>query len=306
MGKRLPSFSIIVPTFRRPRQLVECVQALTGLDYPPERFQVIVVESSPSGAPDALKVFQKRIEIHVIPQAPCGQAAARNLGARSASGEFLAFTDDDCRPAANWLRALAAQFVLTPDRAVGGPVRNRLINDPYATVSQIVIDCLYEQYNSQPNLPRYFGTNNLAVPIEQFNTLGGFDRSYRPAGEDRDFCARWLEHGYQMAFVPEAIVWHAHGMNLADFWEQHFGYGRGSFLFRVARTRVRQGSLALEPPGFYWKMLSTPFSQIHRSNHPTWLLTALLLVSQAATAAGFARQALELPKAVGAKPPPSA
>ena len=182
---------------------------------------------------------------------------------------------------------------MTPDRAVGGPVRNLLKNDPYATVTQIVIDCLYDWYNGKQNTPRYFGTNNLAVPAEGFRALGGFDPSFRPAGEDRDFCARWLEHGNQMAFSPDAIVWHAHGMTLETFRQQHFGYGRGSFLFRVARARIRQSSFTLEPFGFYWKMLASPFSRLGHSNYRTGLLVALLMISQIATTAGFARQALE-------------
>ena len=296
MGARLPTFSIIVPTFRRHRQVVECIEALARLDYPPELYQVIVVESDPSVEAETLKEFQKRIQLRILSQPPCGQAAARNLGAQAAEGEFLAFTDDDCRPVPGWLGSLVAQFAVTPDRAVGGPVRNLLTNDPYATLSQIVIDCLYDWYNSDPNMPRYFGTNNLAVPNVPFKTLGGFDSSFRPAGEDRDFCARWLEHGYQMAFSPEAVVWHAHAMTLATFWQQHFNYGRGSFRFRLARTRVTGRALALEPFAFYRKVLSAPFSRLPRSAHMTRGLIELMLISQVATAAGFLRQALELVK----------
>jgi GT2 family glycosyltransferase len=301
MGERLPSFSIIVPTFRRPRQVVECVEALARLDYPPELYKVIVVESDLSSLAESLREYKKRIRLQVISQPAYGQAAARNLGVQAAHGEFLAFTDDDCRPVPSWLRSLAAQFAVTPDRVVGGPVCNFLTNDPYATLTQIVIDCLYDWYNSNPNMPRYFGTNNLAVPVSRFQALGGFDSSFRPAGEDRDFCARWLEHGYQMAFSPEAIVWHAHAMTLATFWQQHFNYGRGSFRFRAARTRVGQRTFELEPFAFYRKMLSAPFSRLSRSPYPTWILIILLLISQSATAAGFLRQTLDLVKPVEKK-----
>jgi GT2 family glycosyltransferase len=49
------------------------------------------------------------------------------------------------------------------------------------------------------------------------------------AGEDREFCDRWLRHGYRMAYVPKATVYHAHELTFCTFWRQHFGYGRGAF-----------------------------------------------------------------------------
>jgi glycosyltransferase involved in cell wall biosynthesis len=37
-------FSIIVSTYNRPRQIVSCIESLSRLNYPPARFEVIVVD----------------------------------------------------------------------------------------------------------------------------------------------------------------------------------------------------------------------------------------------------------------------
>jgi uncharacterized SAM-binding protein YcdF (DUF218 family) len=49
------------------------------------------------------------------------------------------------------------------------------------------------------------------------------------AGEDREFCDRWLYHGYKMQYVPDAIILHSHYLTWSSFCKQHLNYGRGAF-----------------------------------------------------------------------------
>jgi len=108
---RPPFFSIVVPTCDRPRQLAACLQSLARLDYPRDRFEVIVVDDGTTTAAPALVVEMKAgPDVRLVRQPHAGPAAARNLGASHARGSLLAFTDDDCAPAPDWLWALAARF----------------------------------------------------------------------------------------------------------------------------------------------------------------------------------------------------
>src|SRR5437870_3627411 len=92
-----PTFSIIVPTFQRPVQLATCLQALAGLRYPRERFEVFVVDDGSSVPPsDVVARIRGEINITLLIQHHSGPAAARNAGAERARGHVLAFTDDDC------------------------------------------------------------------------------------------------------------------------------------------------------------------------------------------------------------------
>jgi GT2 family glycosyltransferase len=299
MRHKQPHFSIIVPTHARPRQLATCLRSLARLDYPRNSFEVIVVDDGTETPPEAVVAsFCDQLDVTLLRQAHAGPAAARNTGAEHARGRFLAFTDDDCTPALDWLQRLATRFARAPDRAIGGRTLNALPDNLYSTASQLIVDVVYAHYNAHPDQASFFATNNLAIPADRFQAIGGFDADFFPfASEDRDFCNRWLYHGSRMIFAPEALVYHAHTLTLRTFLRQHFGYGRGAFRYHKARARCGSGRFTVEVK-FYRNLLSLlrdTLSQV--SGQRALSLATLLLLWQAANAAGFlwegASQALE-------------
>src|SRR5579864_8046015 len=97
-----PDFSIIIPTFNRCASLAVCLEALAGLDYPRNQFEVIVVDDGGSESCEAVtEEFRERIDIRYYRQENSGPARARNRGAYWSKGRILCFTDDDCRPRAD-------------------------------------------------------------------------------------------------------------------------------------------------------------------------------------------------------------
>lgn len=277
-------FSIIIPTYNRPRQIVACLECLTRLDYPRDRFEVIVVDDG-SDVPltDAVKPFKDRLNLVFIRQANAGPAAARNQAAHKAQGRYLAFTDDDCQPATDWLQALAACFEKKPICIVGGRTVNALPDNPFSMTSQNIISMGYDHYNSDREQARFFASNNMVVPKQQFLEMGGFDESFTTS-EDRELCDRWIHKGYTMTYAPEVIIYHAHPMTLKSFWKQHFNYGRGAFRFHQTRAEKGWGNFEIEG-GYYISLLQYPFT--HGQTRHGLALTAVLLVSQVANAAGF-------------------
>src|SRR5437879_3868866 len=121
MGQEEPLFSIVVPTHNRPGQLVGCMQALAHLNYPKDCFDVIVVDDGGETRPDEVVAsFRDQLDVTLFRQPHAGPATARNTGAMKGRGTFLAFTDDDCRPAPDWLKALAIRLSKNPDWVIGG------------------------------------------------------------------------------------------------------------------------------------------------------------------------------------------
>ncbi len=283
-------FSIIVPTYNRPHQLEECLLALSRLEYPRDLFEVIVVDDGSEVSPGkSVHSVSGRLQVSLIEQQNSGPAAARNRGAAAARGEILAFTDDDCTPAADWLSKLAERFEAHGDCAVGGSTLNQLTESSCAAASQLLVDYLYEYCRRQGRPWRFFTSNNFAVAAERFAELGGFDdsRFKRAAGEDRDFCERWMEHGYALVHAPEARVYHAHNLGLKTFCRQHFNYGRGACHLHAARAHRQGEQVRIEPLPFYLGMLRFPYTRPVRRR--LWV-SALMGLSQVAHAAGYFKE----------------
>lgn len=257
------------------------------LEYPREDFEVIVVDDgSQTPLDETVARFRTQLNISLITQEHSGPAIARNRGAAHAKGSFLAFTDDDCTPAPDWLKALGARFDQTPDRMIGGKTFNIVSDNLYSEVTSLLIEYLYSYYNMDPGQARFCTSNNFTLPADKFRAISGFNPSFpRAAGEDREFCERWLRHGYRMTYAPEGKVYHHHALTLSTFCRQHFNYGRGAFRFHRIRTRNLSNRFRIEPLSFYINMLAYPFSS-GRKRSP-FLFVALLFVTQIANAGGF-------------------
>jgi glycosyltransferase involved in cell wall biosynthesis len=297
-----PVFSIIVPTFDRPLQLGACLEALAQLEYPKDRFEVIVVDDGGSCALESVVArWQDRLAIKLVVQPNRGPAVARNYGASFAKGRFLAFTDDDCEPEANWLGAMEARLGCFPSWLIGGRTPNALIHDVYAQASQMIIDAVYAHYNRTEQEARFFASNNLALGARQFREMGGFHASFRlPAAEDREFCDRWRAFGFGLVYAAEAVVRHSHRMSLGGFWGQHFRYGRGAHLYHQIRRDWGGGSVPFEGFALHWDMLRRPFRE-------TGVLagircTGLVCLSQVASVTGYLREAAREVRGPGESP----
>jgi len=293
MEQSRPFISVIIPTYERATQLSVCLGALAAQDYPWDRFEVLVVDdgslTSPGGS---VETFRHQLNVRLLKQLRSGPAAARNYGAAHAKGSFLAFTDDDCTPAPGWLRSLATCFDSFPDCAFGGRTINELANNPYSTVSQLIVDYLYARWNPDPEHATFFTSNNLALPTKCFQAAGGFDAYFtRAAGEDRELCDRLRSLGYRLIYVPAALVRHAHPLTFRTFWRQHFNYGCGAYRLHQLRARRDARGNRFEPLTFYLKMLGYPFARTR--GRQAVLLAVLLAVAQAAIAAGWITAGLD-------------
>jgi GT2 family glycosyltransferase len=287
MTRERPLFSVIIPTYNRPQQLSTCLASLTRLHFRRDRFEVIIVDDG-SAMPlePILASFYDRLHVALLKQPNAGPAAARNTGAARAQGQFLAFTDDDCAPAPDWLRKLEARFVAAPDCMIGGRTVNALTDNPYSTASQVIVDVVYAHYNADPNRARFFASNNMALPSDRFHALGGFNPSFTTS-EDRELCDRWRHHGYRIIYAPEVVIYHAHSLTFRTFCRQHFNYGRGAVRFHRVRVQRQSGRLTQEL-SFHARLpclLRQPFSQMN--GWRALSLAGLLVMWQAVNAAGY-------------------
>lgn len=281
-------WSVIVPTYNRPQQLARCLAALATLQPPNGGFEVIIVND---GGVDVHEVVARSsvANVRLVSQRNAGPGAARNSGARAAMGTWLAFTDDDCEPDPNWLRAFERALAASPNALAGGTVVNGLVDNVYAETSQQLAGFVERWFDGALN-ERFFTSNNIALARTAYLETGGFDVSFGPLpGEDREFCDRWSAEGRPSVVVADALVRHLHKLTLRAFLRQHFAYGRGASVFR--HVRRGDGRAVRIDPSFYFASLrhAASVKPITRGT----AVMAFTLAAHAAYAAGLASESMK-------------
>jgi glycosyltransferase involved in cell wall biosynthesis len=202
--------TVVICTRNRPVLLQKCLAAVARLIPSPN--QILVVDNS-EGNGDTRKVAQDYGARYIIEPVP-GLSRARNRGLAECDTDIVAFLDDDVTPASDWLGLLLSPFadeqtaasagrVITPDSVSLNGRRQSPINlgskDPHwfeiATFGGLGLGA------------------NMALR-RRFCASGNFfdERLGRGApfeiGEESYAFAWLLSHGYRVAYLPSAVVYH--------------------------------------------------------------------------------------------------
>jgi len=195
---------------------------------------VVADNGSDDGTPDAVRAWTGRLPLRVVDASDApGVGHARNVGARAARGDLLAFCDADDIVADRWLEALTAA-ASAGAALVSGPIDPTLLNDgvtrawrPAIARDRLPVSCGF--------LPYAFGAN-LAVRADDFAALGGF-REDLVTADDVEFCWRAQLAGRSLAFAPGAVVHYRYRTELRDMLRQFSVYGSDAVrLYREYRT----------------------------------------------------------------------
>lgn len=205
----LPVYSILVPLFQEDRVLAQLVGALEGLDYPPEKLEIVfLVEDDDAVTHAALARFALLPHMRILscPKgAPRTKPRALNIGLRECRGEFVAIYDAEDRPEPDQLAKAAALFRASPEDIACLQAEIAIDNGEtnfwtrgfaleYAALFQIVVP----------------GLCALGLPVALGGTSNHFRRSVLVAlhgwdawnvTEDADIGLRLALHGYRVAHL---------------------------------------------------------------------------------------------------------
>ena len=179
-----PRVSVVVCSHNGSRTIRDCLDGLHHLDYPD--YEVIVVDD---GSTDATAEIAAGFDVRLIRTPNRGLSSARNTGLEHATGEIVAYIDDDARPDPQWLTHLAATFMATDHVGVGGPniapagdgpIAACVANAPGGPVEVLLSDQIAE------HIP---GCNS-AFRRSALREIGGYDPRFWVAGDDVDICWR--------------------------------------------------------------------------------------------------------------------
>lgn len=221
---RWPKVSVVVCTYNGSRTIEETMRGLAKLDY--ADFEVIVVND---GSNDRTGAIINGFDVRYVETENRGLSAARNTGLNAATGEIVAYIDDDAYPDGDWLKYLAAKFMESDFAAVGGPnipppgdghIADCVANAPGGPVHVLLTDQVAE------HIPGC----NMAFRRADLLAIGGFDPQFRVAGDDVDVCWRLQQNGRAIGFCSAAVVWHHRRNSARTYWKQQVGYGRAEAL----------------------------------------------------------------------------
>lgn len=197
MGESAPQITVVIPTCHRNEALRQCLERLApgAQTLAPGRYEVVVTDDG--SRETAEEMVRQRFPWARWSAGPRrGPASNRNAGAQQARGEWLAFTDDDCLPAREWLAAFADAVRPEGDFYEGRTVCSVGLASPL----------LGAPVNLKGGA---FWSCNILIRRARFQALGGFDEAFPfPHMEDVDLRERILGAGEHIPFVADAVVDH--------------------------------------------------------------------------------------------------
>ncbi len=115
-----PVYSIVIPTFRRPDQLAECLESICALEYPLDRLEVVIIDNGGEAEHSraAAAPFLDRLTLrYLVNRQNRGYGYSVNRGIVEATGDAILLLNDDARPAKDLLRE--CDRLLESDPSIG-------------------------------------------------------------------------------------------------------------------------------------------------------------------------------------------
>ncbi|MBI4493140.1 MAG: glycosyltransferase family 2 protein [Chloroflexi bacterium] len=235
--------SVIIPTRNRPDLIGNAVASVLANTYP--AFDLLVVDQSDDDRTGEVVrgLMAGHRYLRYVHTSTPGLSRAYNLGACATRGEVLAFTDDDCVAATDWLETIAAAFGTEPDADMlyGQVLLPAALAGSAGEVPTLPI-VRPRRLSRRDGFQIYGMGANFALRRRLFDRLGGFDEVLGGGGplrssQDFDFQYRAYLAGATVLLRPEVRVDH-YGLRSREQWPatlRAYGVGDGAFYFKHVR-----------------------------------------------------------------------
>ena len=244
-----PFISVVIPARNAEDIIANCLRSLEELDYPKDRFEVLVVDGRST---DRTREIAKNHGATVVENPGIRVVSGRNMGFEAAQGELIAFSDADCVMDGDWLKNSARYFNDTGVAGVGGPNLVPQSESAFGKAAGLLFDYAFSFGGGAPTRvydkvieSRAHGSNAIfrasvlrkVMPIDE----DMFE------GEDVVMNQRITRLGYRLLYVPDVIVYHHRRATPRKWWSQMYRYGLGKILMKrkmsgtITHTQVALG-----------------------------------------------------------------
>lgn len=217
---RRPSTTVVVLNWNGSAMLPACLDSVAALDYPKDRLQVIVVDNgSTDGSLSLIRSRYPHVQL-IAHDENRGFAAANNGAAREATGDYVAFLNNDARVDRQWLNELVNHLEAFPSVALAGSL---VLNWDGSRVDfggsamsllghghQLGYGAPADEAPREPSAQLFVNGAAMLTRRELFLEAGGFDEHYFAYFEDVDLGWRLWVLGWEVALVPSSVAYHRH------------------------------------------------------------------------------------------------
>ncbi|MHB8990479.1 MAG: glycosyltransferase family 2 protein [Chloroflexota bacterium] len=242
--------SVIVATMDRPSYLERTIASLRAGRVQPHELLV----ADDSRGPETRELVEgwssRWPAVRYLETEKRGTSAARNLGARAASGDLLLITDDDCIVQEDCVGRLIEGFEADPEAAC---VTGRVL--PYGDARGKVAVAVSGETEPREwrGKARPWGighSSNISFRREEYHRIGGFDEEMGPgtklyAAEDLDVLYRVLKAGGKVVYRPEAVIYHDQWRTRSQARKRRADYARGTAAFLLKHAILHRDGFAL-------------------------------------------------------------
>src|SRR5215475_692208 len=236
-----PSYraTVAICTRERADSLDGVLRAVGNL--PREGHEVLVIDNAPQ-TDQTRQVVERYAGVRYVCELVPGLNVARNRAMREASGDIVAFTDDDAVPESGWLDNLIRNFGDSRVQCVTGltlPIELETdAQELFETVSSFVRGFSRRIFDGQRDNPVAVGQigvgANMAIRRRVIDEVGPFDERLdggmpTRSGGDHEMFVRLLAAGHRIVYDPAALSWHRHRRTHRELVDTIYGYGVGVY-----------------------------------------------------------------------------
>ena len=218
----MPKVSIVIVNLNGKHHLSECFKSIQELNYPKDKIELIVVDNgSKDGSVELIQNKYSYIKLLKNTKNE-GFAKPSNDGARAATGEYVAFLNNDMRVQKNWLIELVNSLRTNNAQCAGSVILNwdgKLLDFAGGGVNFIGLGFQDDfkkpikemESKLKEDKPLFFACGGaMLVNKEMFLFAGGFDEDYFAYYEDVDLGWRLRVLGCNIVLSVKSRVYHKH------------------------------------------------------------------------------------------------
>ena len=257
----LPSATVAICTRDRPEDLRKCLAGIMELSGTP--YETLVVDNCPSNDQTEAVVAQFPNVRYICEPVP-GLNHARNCALREATGDIVAFIDDDAVPDPDWLFAHLVNYKQPIVQCVTGltmPLELEHVSqelfERYSSFIRGFDRRIFDPLHHDPLAPGGIGAGvNMSVRRSIVEAVGGFDNALdagtvTKSGGDHEMYTRILGAGYRIIYDPAAINWHRHRNSDIELEKAIQGYGTGAYA-SMTRALLVDGEIGVFRIAWLW------------------------------------------------------